>query len=258
MITKCVLPPPFLARPLAHRGLHRRSEGRIENSLSAIDAAVQAGYGIEIDVQMSKDGQAIVFHDENLDRLTNETGPVVACDAAALTLFTLKDGQDQIATLPQVLRHIAGRCARLIEIKDQSGVLGPSDGRLETAIFHAISAYLGPLALMSFNPHSVFHMACLCPQIARGLTTEAFVAQDWPSLTAKRAEKLCQISDYEASGSSFISHDWRDLGRPRVAALRAASADILCWTVRSRAEEAKARKNAQNVTFENYLPGPKA
>ena len=251
------LPAAFLHHPIAHRALHDRSARRPENSLPAIRAAVAAGYGIEIDLQPSADGVAMVFHDDTLDRLTAATGPISARSAAELQAIGLTDCDEGIPTLAQVLSEIGGRVPLLIEIKDQSGTMGPTGGVLENAAASALAGYAGPVAVMSFNPSSVAHLARLSPTIARGLTTYAFPASDFgrplgPELETHR-QSLAAIADYDRVGASFISHHWRDLDRPRVAELKAAGAAILCWTIRSPVEEAQARMIADNITFENYL-----
>ena len=254
-MTLVSLPQAFLRLPVAHRALHDRKAGRIENSLAAVAAAVAAGYAIEIDVQLSSDGQAMVFHDDNLDRLTDESGPVSSRTAADLSRIGLKDSAETIPTLPQVLSAVAGRVPLLIEIKDQTGDMAATDGRLEAATAAALAAYEGPVALMSFNPHSVARMATLCPHLPRGLTTSAYDPADWAPLSPATCARLRDIPDYDATGASFISHEARDLSRPRVAELKAWGADLLCWTIRSPAEEAEARRVAQNITFEGY-PAP--
>lgn len=247
------LPAAFLKAPLAHRALHDRAAGRIENSPAAIQAAIDAGYGIEIDLQLSADGVAMVFHDETLDRLTAETGPVSARTAADLARVRLKDGADCIPTFAQVLDQVAGRVPLLVEIKDQSLVMGPTDGRLETATARALAGYAGPVAVMSFNPAAVAHMARLAPGIPRGLTTAAYDPEGWQPMPAAQCARLRAIPDYDTTGSSFISHEAADLTRARVAELKAGGAAILCWTIRSPAEETAARRIADNVTFEGYL-----
>ena len=251
-MTRTPLPESFLRLPITHRALHDRAQGRIENSPSAIRAAVAAGYGIEVDLQLSQDGVAIVFHDEDLDRLTGETGPLNARTAAELGGIRLRDTTDTIPTLAQVLDLIDGKVPLLIEIKDQTLVMGPTDGRLEAATADALKDYKGDVALMSFNPHSIAHMARLAPHLPRGLTTSAYDADDWAPLPKDVCDRLRAIPDYDATGSSFISHEGRDLARPRVAELKAQGAKILCWTIRSAADEAKARLFADNVTFEGY------
>jgi glycerophosphoryl diester phosphodiesterase len=248
---RIALPDAFLRAPIAHRALHDRTAGRPENSLAAVAAAVTAGYGIEIDVQPSADGQAMVFHDEDLGRLTDETGPIRVHQAAILGTIALRGG-GTIPTLPQVLDLVAGRVPLLIEIKDQSGNLSAADGVLEPAVAKALHGYAGPVALMSFNPESVAAMAALAPSVPRGITTSAYDPSDWAPVPAAACDRLRDIPDYDRVGASFISHQAADLSRPRVAALKAAGARILCWTIASARAEAEARRVADNVTFEGY------
>ncbi|NJM83841.1 MAG: phosphodiesterase [Tabrizicola sp.] len=247
------LPPGFLRQPIAHRALHDRKARRPENSPAAIRAAVVAGYAIEIDLQLSADGRAMVFHDETLDRLTAAKGPVAAHSADALGRIRLHDSDDGIPTLDAVLRIVEGKVPLLIEIKDQSLTMSETDGRLEEATARALGAYAGPVAVMSFNPSAVFHMARLAPGIPRGLTTSAYDPAAWAPLPDAACDHFRQIPDYDATGSSFISHEAADLARPRVAELRSRGAAILCWTIRSPAAETAARRFAHNITFERYL-----
>lgn len=154
-----MLPASFLDRPIAHRAYHDIAAGRPENSVEAIIAAIEAGYGIEIDLQLSADGVAMVFHDYDLDRLTEETGPVRARSAAALGAIALKHGSRGIPTFAEVLTLVAGQVPLLVEVKDQDGAMGPDVGPLEAAAVQALRCYDGPVALMSFNPHSVAALA---------------------------------------------------------------------------------------------------
>lgn len=246
------LPAAFLKPPLAHRAYHDRSHGRPENSRGAIKAAIAAGYGIEIDLQLSSDGVAMVFHDEALDRLTASTGLIKHHTATALTQIKLRDSDETIPTLAEILTLVAGRTPLLIEIKDQTDTMSETDGRLEAATATQLATYQGAVAVMSFNPHSIAHMARLAPQIARGLTTSAYDPTDWAPLAPETCNRLRDIPDYDHTLSSFISHEAADLARPRVADLKSQGAAILCWTIRNPAAEAEARKIAQNITFETY------
>ncbi|WP_299046959.1 glycerophosphodiester phosphodiesterase family protein [uncultured Tateyamaria sp.] len=245
------LPAAFLGAPLAHRALHDVTDGRPENSRAAIRAAISQGYGIEIDVQLSADNQAMVFHDYALDRLADGTGPVRVVPAGTLSETPLKGGDEGIPTLPEILHLVAGQVPLLIEIKDQDGAMGEGIGPLEQATADALAGYTGPVALMSFNPHSVARMAELCPGIPRGIVTSSYAASDWP-LNESSRDHLRGIPDFDRVGASFISHEVADLSRPRVAELKAQGANILCWTVRSPQQEAQAREIAQNITFEGY------
>ena len=247
------LDPAFLQVPLAHRALHDVADGRPENSRAAIRAAMAHGYGIEIDLQMSRDGQAMVFHDYQLDRLAEAKGPVQQRSAAELGAITLKGGDEGVPTFAEVLALVAGRVPLLVEIKDQDGALGANVGPLEEAAAEAARGYEGPLAFMSFNPESVAAMARFAPDVPRGIVTEEYDAEEWPLVRAEVRDRLRGIPDYDRVGACFISHHVSDLGRARVSELKASGANVLCWTVRSAEIEAEARKVADNVTFEGYL-----
>ncbi|MEZ5777555.1 MAG: glycerophosphodiester phosphodiesterase family protein [Paracoccaceae bacterium] len=246
------LHPGFLSRPFAHRGYHDRAAGRPENSRVAFRAAIGAGYGIECDIQPSADGVPMVFHDYDLRRLTGTAGRIRGRTAGELAALPLLGGQEGIPTLTEMLAIAAGQVPLLIEIKDQDGAMGPDVGPLEAAVAKDLRNYDGLVALMSFNPNSVAALADAAPETPRGLTTSAYTPDDWPLLPAKVRDRLRDIPDFDATGSSFISHEAADLARPRVAALKAAGAAILCWTIRSPAMEAEARRVAANVTFEGY------
>ncbi len=246
------LPPAFLKAPIAHRALHDVTRGRPENSRAAVVAAIAAGYGIEIDLQLSRDGVPMVFHDETLERLTPRDGWLCDLTAAQLAEIPLKGGDETIPTLADILTLVAGRVPLLIELKDQTLRMAETDGRLEQATAAALAAYHGPVAVMSFNPHMIARMATLAPQIPRGLTTSAYDPADWAPLAPEICDRLRPIPDYDRTLSSFISHEHTDLARPRVADLSAQGAAILCWTIKSPQAEAAARRIAQNVTFEQY------
>lgn len=246
------LDPSFLTTPIAHRGLHDKAAGVIENSRAAVSAAAEAGYGIEIDVQLSADGEAMVFHDDRLMRVTGEAGRVRTRTARELGFIELTGGEETIPTLAEILAIVGGRVPILVETKDQHGGLGPVDGRLERRAARLLSAYPGPAALMSFNPHSVAICAEAAPDIARGRVTCAFRADDWPNVAHARRAELRPLRDLDALRCGFISHQHGDLHSNEVREVKEAGLPILCWTIRSRDDEATARRVADNVTFEGY------
>ena len=243
----------FLARPIAHRGLHRRAAGVIENSRAAAEAAIAVGYGIELDVGRSADGEAMVFHDDTMLRLTAAPGLLADHTAVALGRTLLLGSDETVPTLAEFLALVAGRAPLLVEIKDQDGALGPGVGALEARVAYLLAGYDGPAALMSFNPHSVAALADLAPDRPRGLTTCAFDGAEWSLPDYRRAE-LANLTDAERTGAAFVSHDRKDLANPAVARLKAEGLPILTWTVRSPVEEMQARKVADNITFEGYRP----
>lgn len=258
MTALSVLPDALLRLPVAHRAYHDITQGRPESSRAAIKAAIAAGYGIEIDLQLTADGAAMVFHDYDLTRLTGQAGPLrqrSAEEAAAIPL--LHGDGETIPRFEDILDLVAGRAPLLVELKDQDGAMGPAVGPLEAAAARALAGYGGPVAVMSFNPYSMAEMARLAPDLARGLTTCNYDATDWP-LSGEACDRLREIPDFDRVGASFISHQASDLSRPRVRALHGDGVPVLCWTIRSPEVEAEARKLADNITFEGYraaIPG---
>ena len=247
-----ILPADFLTRPIAHRAFHDKTKGRPENSLAAVRAAVNAGYGIEIDLQLSSDGAAMVFHDERLERLTEESGLLSTRTAAELGAIPLRHGSEGIPTLSEVLDTIAGRVPLLIEVKDTDIPVGPRVGRLEQAVAECLTGYGGPVAVMSFNPHSVAALARFAPDVPRGLTVGGPEDSTYVGLPPAQVTALANMTDFDRVGACFVSYDHSLLDRPAVLALKTRGVPILCWTVRSPEQEAAARRFADNVTFDGY------
>jgi glycerophosphoryl diester phosphodiesterase len=238
--------------------MHDVANGVQENSRPSFEAAIKGGYGIELDLQMSSDGEAMVFHDYALDRLTHASGPIQMRTAAELRQLKLKVGDDPIMDLSQLLEMVNGQVPLLIELKDQDGGIGPNVGRLERRAAELLADYKGDAVFMSFNPHSMAIMSEIAPDVPRGLTTCDFNAEFWPMLPRKRAEGLAEIPDFDRVGACFISHDHRLLDAAPVTALRERGVPILCWTVRSAEQEIKARHLADNITFEGYIPAKRS
>ena len=246
------LDPAFLKTPIAHRALHDASKGVYENCRSAIIAAIEHGYAIEIDLQLSADGRAMVFHDDTLDRLTDKHGDVSDYTAAELTQIKVGSGQDVIEPLEDILRLVDGRVPLLIELKDQSRQLSQTDGRLEQATIDALSLYEGAVAVMSFNPHMIATMAKLSSDLPLGLTTGSFMDPSW-GIDAERIAHLSQITDFDPKRYSFVSHFALELAAPCIQMLKDQGTAIFTWTIRSPEAEAVARQTVDNITFEGYL-----
>ena len=248
-----MLPDLFLQRPVAHRALHDVTQARPENSRAAVQAAIAAGYGIEIDLQPSSDGVPMVFHDYDMARLTGRTGAIGAVPVDTLTDVALTGGDEGVPTLAEVLSLVDGQVPLFIEFKDQDGAMGPNVGPFERAAAGVLQTYSGPCAVMSFNPHSVAVLAQVLPDVPRGLVTCGWNAEGWPLVPEARRAALRPIAEAEHLGCAFVSHDVRDLHAPRVAELKQSGLSILCWTVSSQDMEAQARKVADQITFEGYL-----
>ncbi|HWT13035.1 MAG TPA: glycerophosphodiester phosphodiesterase family protein [Allosphingosinicella sp.] len=226
----------LIARPFAHRGLH--GNGRIENSRAAFEAAIAAGRGIELDVQASRDGKAMVFHDSTLDRLTEALGKVSERSAAELGKIRLKGAAETIPSLEEVLALIGGRTGLLIEAKAPER---RCDG-LSRAIAGALDDYKGAVAVMSFNPEVGRWFARRAPDTLRGLVvTEA--GQRWRGLLARPLALWRSRPD-------FLAYDLRDLPSSFAAAQRASGLPVLTWTCRSLADWARAGEHADQIIYE--------
>ena len=244
------LPNNFFSQAFAHRGLHNAAT--TENSMAAFNAGIDAGYGIELDIQPSLDGIPMVFHDYSLERLTRNSGPIAQKLASDLDDIKLSGSGGSIPTLSTVLKMVAGRVPLLIEIKDQDGALGFNVGPLEKAVCAVLDGYKGDVALMSFNPHSVAACQTYAPEIPRGITTCPYPAKDWPTVPEPVRVAQAAIPDFDRVGACFISHQQDDLTSPHVTDLKLRGVPVFCWTIRNVEMETHARKIADNITFEGY------
>ena len=241
------MPAPawLVARPIAHRGLH--DEERPENSLSAIEAALQHRFPIEIDVQVSADGRAVVFHDWNLARLTGFDSRVKMTSAAAIAKLRLAGGSERIPLLEDVLDLIRGREGVIIEIKNRKRPTA-----LEPAVSRILRNYQGDVAIHSFNPFSLGWFRRNHPELCRGQISCSFDTDD---MAGWKKVILAQYGMNWMSRPHFISHHWKQLPAIMPALLsRLLRMPLLTWTVRSAKEQASALRYADNVFFETYIP----
>jgi glycerophosphoryl diester phosphodiesterase len=236
------------ARPIAHRGLHDAAKGRIENTLGAARAAIDAGFAIECDIQPARGGEPVVFHDFELDRLTEASGPVGAREVEALRALPFKASTERIPTLAELLALIAGRVPLICEIKSRfDGDVGLADRAA------AVTAdYRGPLAFKSFDPDIIAHLRAR--EIARplGIVAEASYEGDhWRHLSAEQKRTCAAFLHYPRTRPDFLSWHVDDLPHPTPALLRALRAlPVMVWTVRTIAQKRNARLWADQVVFE--------
>ena len=227
-LDRWLAPPPAPAKVawigahgFAHRGLHGPDVP--ENSPSAFAAAIARGLGIECDVQRSGDGQAIVFHDWELDRLTARTGPVARHSAAQLAAIALTGSDDRIPTLVQMLDQIGGQVPLLIEVKSAR------DRRVASlclAVRRALEGYRGAHAVMNFDPRVSRWFARHSPGTVRGLVMTEENAKTFRDQLARHLALWHAKPD-------FLAYDVRDLPSRFAASQRARGLPVASWTVRS-------------------------
>lgn len=231
----------------AHRGLH--GPGRAENSLSAFEAAVKMGFGIELDVRLSSDGELVVFHDDTLERVTKESGRVDSKTAKQLSEIKLCGTEDTIPIFKDVLRLVNGRVPLLVEIKEDAGKYGVTKKTVE-----ALKEYKGDFIIESFNPLSLRVIRNEMPDVLRGLLSQNF-------LTEKRYRNplyflLQNLMMNVICRPDFIAFNHAHYKNPALKLTRDMfGAATFAWTVRSKEEETAAYENGFNtVIFENYTP----
>lgn len=235
LLDRFLVPAPDQARvgwlrgvTYAHRGLHGTDVP--ENSPTGFALAVERGLGIECDVQRTADGQAVVFHDWDLDRLTGETGAVLDRRMDQLTKVTLRGSEDCIPTLRTFLDQVGGRVPVLIELKSKRELRAAP---LCLAVRRALEGYRGPVAVMSFDPRVSRWFARYSPHIVHGLVVTENGSRTLPALVRLYAA-------FWQAKPQFLAWDVRDLPSKFVAAQRARGFPVLTWTVRSAELAARA------------------
>lgn len=233
----------LVEQPIAHRGLHDRTHP--ENSLSAFEKAVIAGYPIELDVQMIADGTVVVFHDESLSRLTDNDGYIRFLNKSDLDLLTLSGSKEKIPTLEEALAFINGRVPVLIEIKNQGKV-----GEFEKKIIETLSKYTGEVAVMSFNPFVLQYFYKHAPHILRGQLAGFLTNQKMPFLKRYAMKKM--VGNKKISRPDFIAYEAKHL--PNRFVRKYKNLPLLAWTIRSQSDYLKVVKYCDNVVFEDFEP----
>lgn len=238
------------ARPVAHRGLH--GNGIIENSLSAAKAAVDANYAIEVDLQLSKDGEIIVFHDETLDRLTSEKGDVAARTAAELTVIRFNNSSDTIPPFDDLLSLVAGRVPLVLELKSPWN----GDVTLAKKVADRLESYEGPVAVMSFDPDLVVALKNHAPGLPRGIVAERkYIHPYWDFLSSRKKQYLGLLLHLLRTKPHFVAYAQFNL--PAAAPLVARyvfGMPLLSWTVRTEKERAHVTRWVDQIIFEHIRP----
>jgi glycerophosphoryl diester phosphodiesterase len=242
----------WLKRPIAHRGLHDEPKGIVENSASAVRAAMGAGLAVEVDLQCAADHMPIVFHDATLDRLTAETGPVAARHVEALCQIPLRNSSDRILSFPALLALVEGRVPLILEVKST----WTRDGKFERNIAGMLAAYPGPVAVMSFDPYSLASFREAAPLLPRGLVADRFDDRShWSHLSLWRRIAMRNLFSSAIARPNFIAYDIGAL--PALAPLVARflfGLPLLTWTVRTKDERERALRYADAMIFEGIAP----
>ena len=240
------------ARPIAHRGLHDAARGAIENTATAVQAAIDGNYGIEVDLQISADGEAMVHHDDALGRLTEGAAALAALPASAIKAARFKSTADRIMTLGELCDLVAGRVALVLELKSRFD----GDRRVAERAAAVLTGYRGPVAAMSFDPDLVATIRYAAPDLPRGIVAERrYDHHEWDRLGSAQKRRLAWLLHAPRTRPQFIAYAVRDL--PAAAPLAARhlfGRPLLTWTVRSSQDRRTAAQWADQMIFEGFRP----
>ncbi len=233
--------------PVAHRGLWS-PDGAPENSLASFQAACAAGYGIELDIQLSADGEAMVFHDDDLERMTGVAGKLTDRTAADLAQLRLKGTDERIPTLVETLTLVGRRAMVHVELKTPYGHVGPLEQRAhEILIDHA-----GPVCVIGFNPYSHAWFAERFPGVLRGLDSYSYKRA--AHMAEDQRESFARLEHVSIARPHFLALGIDMLPSARAAELRDRGMPIVAWTVREPAQWEAIKDGCDNLIFEGFIP----
>lgn len=245
-------PDWLTARPVAHRGLHDAARGIIENTSSAVAAAISHNFAIEVDLQLSADGEAMVHHDDTLGRLTEGDLPLRAMNAADLRRVRFHATSDAMMTLGDLCDLVAGRVTMVLELKSHFD----NDLNLVRRVAEVLASYAGPAAAMSFDPRQVMALRDHAPQIPRGIVAQRrYDDGEWLALPPSTRATMTGLRHALQTRPHFVAYWIRDL--PALApwlARNVFGCPLLTWTVRTPDQEARARRWADQMIFEGFIP----
>jgi glycerophosphoryl diester phosphodiesterase len=240
------------ARPVAHRGLHDVNAGVIENTSSAFKAAIDGGFAIETDVQITADDEAMVHHDFALGRLTLGSRLLAAMTTAGLKEVPFTGTTDRMMTLRELCDFVNCRTPMFIELKSRFD----GDLRLVTRAAQVLKDYPGPAALMSFDPAPIAALREIAPDVTRGIVAERhYEDNEWRTLAAAQKRSLAFLTHGFRTRPHFVAYHVKDLPSPGpLIARHLYRRPLLAWTVRTPEDQARAKRWADQMIFEGFRP----
>lgn len=233
----------------AHRGLH--GNGIPENSMAAFRAALEAGYGVELDIHLLKDGSLAVFHDGTLDRCTGKSGTPEELTAADLKDYPLEGTEETIPLFSQVLELFAGRAPIIVELKP----VGGNHAALCQAACDMLDGYNGVYCLESFDPRCIHWLKKNRPELIRGQLSEDFVHNPKSPLPLVLKFLLTHQLENFLIRPDFVAYKFADRKTPSVFLARKLwGAQGVTWTITKPEDLDTARKEGWIPIFEGFRP----
>ncbi len=240
------------ARPIAHRGLHDAANGLIENTAGAVRAAIANNYGIEVDLQISADGEAMVHHDAVLGRVTAGEGRLDAQTAAELKRVSFRGNDEHMMTLGDLCDLVAGRVTMLLELKSRFD----GDPLLPARVAAILAGYRGPVAPMSFDPQQLNVLRQKAPRLPRGIVAAKYRPHPyWDLMPPWMRYGMGSLLPALTARPQFVAYAADNL--PAFAA--SVARHIVClplvtWVVRSERERQRVADFADQIIFEGFRP----
>jgi glycerophosphoryl diester phosphodiesterase len=246
-------PDWLTARPVAHRGLHDAARGIIENMPAAAQAAIAGNFGIECDIQLTADGEAMVHHDDALGRLTEGSGALLQMTAAELKAVKFKDTSERMMSLGDLCALINGRVPLVIEVKSHFD----GDRKLVRRMAQVLASYSGPAVGMSFDPDQVLALRETMPELPRGIIAQRNYDDDyWKKLTPDQRRNMLHLRHAFRTQPQFVAYWINELPAPAPwIARHLFGLPLLTWTVRTPEQRERAARYADQMIFEGFVPG---
>jgi len=246
-------PDWLTARPVAHRGLHDRARGIVENMPGAVEAAIDGNFAIEVDLQLSADGEAMVHHDDELGRLTEGSGALLDMTAAELRAVRFKDTAERMMSLGDLCALVRGRAPLLIEVKSHFD----GDRKLVARMAQLLATYRGPAVGMSFDPDQLLALREQMPELPRGIIAQHSYDDDyWKKLTPAQRDSMLHLRHAFRTRPHFVTFSVNQLPAPApLTARHVFGLPLLAWTVRTPEQRERAARYADQMIFEGFRPG---
>lgn len=240
-------------QPIAHRGLHNREAGIIENSRAAFEAAIEHGFAIECDVQLTRDGVPVIFHDDDMQRLLGIPGDIrdATSDVVLRTPLLGSSTGDCPQTFGQLLDQVAGRTLLQVELKHQRPAR--TKALAATAVANA-SRYKGPICFESFDPWLLVAARGAGFRGELGIITDRYADPEYGKMKPTDRVALRNLLHWPISRFDFMSVSRDGLMLPAVRMFRAMGKPVTSWTIRSAEQASTALAHADQIVFEGFLP----
>ncbi len=218
----------------------------------AVQAAIAGDFAIEVDIQLTADGEAMVHHDHALGRLTEGSAPLIEMTAAELKAVKFKDTGEQMMSLSDLCAVVAGRVPLVIEVKSDFG----GDRKLVRRMAEVLASYDGPAVGMSFDPDQVLALRQLLPSRPRGVVAQrTYEDEYWAKLTQAQRDSMLYLRHGFQTQPHFVAFKVDHLPAPAPwIARNLFGCALLTWTVRTAEQRARAAQYADQMIFEGFVP----